>query len=76
MRKASSPKHPHDPERLEQDHDDAAPMRRRTGEEDEAEVADEHRESDLDDEPADDARDHSLERLGEDDLANMQGPDA
>jgi hypothetical protein len=71
MRKSTSTKEPHELERDEADQE-VQPMRRRTGEEEEAEVA----EEDLEDIPEDDASDHTMEKLDEDDLAQMQGPDA
>lgn len=75
MRKSISPKKPQGLERAEEEEQEVQPIRLRTGEEEEAEVAEEDLEDD-DDVPADDARDHSMQNLDEDDLANMQGPDA
>jgi hypothetical protein len=73
MRKAMSTKMPHEQERDEAEQEEVQPMRHRTGEEEEEEIA----EQDLaDKDVADDAEDHTMEMLDEDDLANMQGPDA
>jgi hypothetical protein len=76
MRKSISPKKSQDHESEEEDQEEVQPIHRRTGEEEEAEVAAEDLEEDPDEVPADDARDHSMESLDDDDLANMQGPDA
>jgi hypothetical protein len=75
MRTSTSPKQPHDLERDEAEQE-VQPMRRRTGEEEEAEIAEEDIEEDLEDRSEDDASDHTMEKLDEDDLAHMQGPDA
>lgn len=77
MRKSISPKKPHGYERDEED-EDVQPIRRRTGEEDEAEIAEEDIAEEVSDDDIieDDAEDHTMEKLGADDLANMQGPDA
>ncbi len=77
MRKTTSPKKPHDHEGREEAEEEVQPIHRRTGEEEEAEIAREDLEDDDDDDVSeDDADDHTMEKLDEDDLANMQGPDA
>lgn len=73
MRNDISTKRPQDHETVEEQQEQVQPIRRRTGEEEEEEIAVEDREGTL---PEGDPSDHSMEELDEDDLANMQGPDA
>jgi len=74
MRKSTSTKKPHDSERTEEEQEEVQPIRHRTGEEEEEEIAEEDlAEKDI---AEGDPDDHTMEELDDDDLANMQGPDA
>ncbi len=73
MRNHTSKKKPHDNESREEEEANVQPIRHRTGEEEEEEVAEEDLEQRNNE---DDAEDHTMEDLDDDDLANMQGPDA